>query len=153
MDPKKYQELLDSVAQTEYSDDAGGPVIKKLLPKPQVCARPNCGHIVTDDLVLSVYYERPLPHWRSNCKTCLCYLNPYTGEPLQGSKAQTVNTVNSIVRQHYRQRDLALGVVAEKKSRKTLTKNEQITVHDTHVEIRSEHDTVTITQYIYTNDK
>ncbi len=152
MDPKKYQELLDSVAQTEYSDDAGGPVIKKLLPKPQVCARPNCGHIVTDDLVLSVYYERPLPHWRSNCKTCLCYLNPYTGEPLQGSKAQTVNTVNSIVRQHYRQRELAQGI---QRPRRYQRKNPEpvIQQEDNVTKITTEHDAVTITEYIYTSDK
>jgi hypothetical protein len=64
-----------------------------------------------------------------------------------------VNTVNSIVRQHYRQSDLAQGIVAEKKTRRRRDKNQQITVHNTHVEIKSQHDAVTITQYIYTDDK
>lgn len=150
MDPKKYQELLDSVAVTDYDPELAAPVVKKLRHEPRVCSRPNCGQIVTEDLVIATYYEQPRPHWRPNCKTCLCYLNPYTGEPQKGAKSETVNKINSIVRQHYRQREIQAGTVPIRKKRQ---RREDVTVYQNHVEIKTELDNATITQYIYTGDK
>lgn len=103
MDNKLYQELLNAVAVIEYSEEDSGPVVKKLKTTTQVCERPNCGKIISENLVHHLHYQKPYPHWRSNCKQCLCYLNPYTKEPLQGSKSNTQNTVNTLVRHHYKQ--------------------------------------------------
>ena len=152
MDPKKYQELLDSVAETDYDPELAAPVVKKLLHEPHVCSRPNCGQIVSEDLVIATYYDFPRPHWRPNCKTCLCYLNPSTGEPQKGPKSETVNKINAIVRAHYKQRDLEAGTVPIKKPRRKRA-DESTTVYQNHVEIKTELDDATITQYIYTGDK
>jgi len=154
MDNKLYQQLLEAVADLEYSEDDGGPVVKKLKTSPEVCPRLNCGKIVTDNLVWHVHYDNPYPHWRSNCKQCLCYLNPYTGEPLQGNKAKTQNIVSSLVRQHYKQQRIAQGLeLADEEIAKNLLDTAVIKQQATHTEIVIEDEHSTITQYIYSTDK
>ncbi len=154
MDKKLYQQLLEAVAEVEYSEDDAGPVVKKLKCSPHVCPRPNCGKIIERDHVISTYYELPQRHWRSNCKDCLCYLNPYTGEPLQGNKATTAARVNSLVRQHYKQKRIAQGLEqADEEIAANFLKKARVEQHDDHVQIINEEDGVTITRYVYSSDK
>jgi len=154
MDQKKYQQLLEAVAEVEYSEDDAGPVVKKLKCSPHVCPRPNCGKIIERDHVISTYYELPQRHWRSNCKDCLCYLNPYTGEPLHGNKATTAARVNSLVRQHYKQLRIAQGLeLADEEIAAKLLKEARVKQHDDHVEIVIEDEESTITRYVYASDK
>lgn len=149
MDPKLYQLLLDQVADTEYSEEAGGPVVKKLKTEPRVCSRPNCGQIVTEDLVTHLHYQKPQPHWRSNCKSCCFYLNPYTKEPIPGNKTQTISTVNTLVRKYHKQQWLLENPTKKPRRKSTTT----VTEYPSYVKTVTDLGTATITEYKFTDDK
>ena len=152
MDPKLYQQMLEAVAELKTDSEDGTPIVKKLKRTEHVCPRPNCGKIIDEDLVISVHYEQPRPHWRSNCKSCGCYLNPYTQEPIEGNKAMTISTVNSLVRKHYKERKLA-GQDQEAKKIQRKRPQHQVTAHENYIMVVKEDDEATITEYVYPRGK
>lgn len=148
MDTKLYQQLLDTVAVTVSTEDSPC-VVKHMLVSPHVCLRPQCGQLVARNQTHHTFYAKPYPHWRSRCDDCLCYLDPYTHEPLKGPKTKTQNTVITRVRQHHRQR----VTPAVPEPHPTHTPHVREHQHQDHIEIITETDTGTITRYIYPGDK
>lgn len=81
--PKPQFSSLDEPEEEEVLGADGpnetvGPVICELKSATRPCE--DCGKTVKDRRVLCRYHDDIVPHWREQCRSCMAYRDPFTGE-------------------------------------------------------------------------
>jgi hypothetical protein len=61
-------------------------ILKNLKPVARECSL-GCGDMVINQRVESKYYSNPIPHWRTKCINCKCYVSPDGKGFVEGTNA------------------------------------------------------------------
>ena len=58
----------------------------RIKPNIRACEL-NCGDIVTDQIIERRFATTPIPHWRTRCNNCQCFVSPDGQGFIQGAHA------------------------------------------------------------------
>ena len=127
----------------------GGLEVKKLRPHLHHCD--YCDKTVTDQKVVCRIAQDPVPHWRSRCQTCKCYLHPETQKPIEEPHISSVLNKLGVY-----WRNKKLGLKQFKKPQEPQYNYRTTTMETSGGAVTAEiedSDEATITRFYYDDDK
>jgi hypothetical protein len=137
---------LEQIIQREVEVQGPLTVVKR---KPHIHGCQHCGKTVTDQQVQVRLAQDPVPHWRTRCHTCKCYINPETNQPIED---QHLSTALSKISSYHKNKKFGLKQFKTNTSRPYTLSSMDTSGKQIHTQVEDSGDT-TITRYFYHKDK
>jgi hypothetical protein len=139
---------LEQIVKREVTVKGELVVVKR---KSHIHGCQHCGKTVTDQQVQVRLAQDPVPHWRTRCHACKCYINPETNQPIDEPH---ISTALSKIAAYWRNKKMGLKQFKEPKEKVKTYKLSSMDASGQEVDTEiEESDNSTITRYFYPKDK